>query len=990
MTFLSSSLKLHSGLSHSPAVHSHLFTLSFTQNLYRRASTSSRPGKAQPKRFPKRNLPHSNNEAHTKQPHQNQNRNHSKPYKKSLPTRSISVHDIPLKRFPDFKSCDKYFKQFASYYKFTSLMFSITTITHKTSDTAHPLVMLTNREGSRYFFGKIPEGSQRVLNENRLRLGKLKSIFFTGTTSHWSELGGLPGLFLTISDSTKKSIDVFSGSSLLSYVVSTWRYFVFRKGVALKVNEIDGSEILGDSNIRVKPILARTSSSLKSSPAPEGIKKIISLMFPMDTSQVNSEDPNSYKSDPSETEIHTHVKLPIPSTIGEPSTNYLVSFVPTRGKFDPQRAKELGITPGKDFRTLSEGKSVINSAGVEVHSHEVLGKSKHFPNLLFIDIPNKHYLKETIEKIQIEVANSSQPTLLVYHFLPDDVDFESNEYIQFLQSFPKECKHVVSHSKIASDTLVFKTSAINLLKLKALQKECFNLPYREDFGARTTEMDVTPLQSLQKYDIEADNKLTLDNSLVINETWSELYDQCVAPLNLEGVSKEQVIDPTPIPLETRQPTLKDSVQVVTLGTGSALPSMHRNVISTLVRIPYKDERNQLSFRSILMDGGENSLGTMCRNFGYDDQLVKVFQELGLIYLSHLHADHHLGLVSVIKKWFEINIDPSKKLYLVTPWQYDRFLSEWLKLEADSGVDMNRLVYVSCEDFLAKESPIPEYQQCSLDEFESKFDVGDIHSTISRAPMRARDLDSISAMYADLNIKSIATCRAIHCYWAYSVSISTMLSKDETFTVSYSGDTRPNARFAEVGYNSDLLIHESSLAEDLIEEALAKKHSTMIEAVTVSKLMNCPKIILTHFSTRFSNKADLSVSPDDLVDIGKNIKSYLSKHGVNGPNNILMYDDELKGHNNPNIRRYDELEICYAFDSMAIWYGDLHSANLKYNDMLKMFQTEELQSYTGDLGTLQEKKDRELERQKEKREARRDQRLKIKKRRVSSSSNSSGE
>ena len=36
----------------------------------------------------------------------------------------------------------------------------------------------------------------------------------------------------------------------------------------------------------------------------------------------------------------------------------------------------------------------------------------------------------------------------------------------------------------------------------------------------------------------------------------------------------------------------------------------------------------------------------------------------------------------------------------------------------------------------------------------------------------------------------------------------------------------------------------------IEEAIAKKHSTMIEAVAVSKLMNCPKLILTHFSSRY--------------------------------------------------------------------------------------------------------------------------------------------
>ena len=61
----------------------------------------------------------------------------------------------------------------------------------------------------------------------------------------------------------------------------------------------------------------------------------------------------------------------------------------------------------------------------------------------------------------------------------------------------------------------------------------------------------------------------------------------------------------------------------------------------------------------------------------------------------------------------------------------------------------------------------------------------------------------------------------------------------------------------------------------IEEAIAKKHSTMIEAVAVSKLMNCPKLILTHFSSRYgiSNNCVPKMNCKSCAD---NLDTYLTK------------------------------------------------------------------------------------------------------------------
>lgn len=527
------------------------------------------------------------------------------------------AHSIDPRFFKSIKSYLDFFEKYIDFAKYTTAMFTVTTISHKTSDSRHPLVMLTNREGYRYLFGKIPEGSQRILNENRFRLGKLKSIFLSGTISSWSEIGGLPGLFLTISDSTKKSIDIFTNSGkITSFIVATWRYFVFRKGVELKINDSNEHDIIADSNLIVKPIKIESNKTTSinedvSNRLHQQLKKLISLMFPMDTTKVNDPDPTSYKSDPSETEIQTHVKLPNPfnllPTYQQPSLNYLVRFLPIRGKFDPIKAKSLGIKPGIDFRKLTQGHSIVNEQGETVHPHQVIEESKLFLKLLIVDIPNASYLSNTLNCEEWFRSNENigeEDIGIVYHFLGDDIDFNQPEYLDFIKKFPDNCKHVISHSKLSDDTLIFKTSAINVLKLKCLQKDHFNLPYIESYNPLQSDSadSIHKLQQLQQFHIET-SSIKSDDSLISEDTWSSLYDSNILPLDIKNINKTDILESEPISLAQIPGSMKDQVQVVTLGTGSALPSIHRNVISTLVRIPYIDN-NTVKFRTIMLDGGE--------------------------------------------------------------------------------------------------------------------------------------------------------------------------------------------------------------------------------------------------------------------------------------------------------------------------------------------------------------------------------------------------
>lgn len=69
-----------------------------------------------------------------------------------------------------------------------------------------------------------------------------------------------------------------------------------------------------------------------------------------------------------------------------------------------------------------------------------------------------------------------------------------------------------------------------------------------------------------------------------------------------------------------------------LGTGSSLPNKVRNVSSILL------ESSPSKF--ILLDCGEGTYGQLYRHFG-SEKCDEVLRNLSFIFLSHMHADHHM-------------------------------------------------------------------------------------------------------------------------------------------------------------------------------------------------------------------------------------------------------------------------------------------------------------------------------------------------------------
>lgn len=67
----------------------------------------------------------------------------------------------------------------------------------------------------------------------------------------------------------------------------------------------------------------------------------------------------------------------------------------------------------------------------------------------------------------------------------------------------------------------------------------------------------------------------------------------------------------------------------------------QSVSSTLLHIPVEDPNSFDRFYYVLLDAGEGTLGQIKRRFG--PEYPDVLRALKLVFVSHLHADHHSGL-----------------------------------------------------------------------------------------------------------------------------------------------------------------------------------------------------------------------------------------------------------------------------------------------------------------------------------------------------------
>ncbi|KAL0960609.1 hypothetical protein HGRIS_005641 [Hohenbuehelia grisea] len=575
------------------------------------------------------------------------------------------------------------------------------------------------------------------------------------------------------------------------------------------------------------------------------------------------------------------------SAHSKPAFAYVLVGPRVRGKFDVKRAEALGVPFGRLRGLLTKGQAVtfpvkVGDETIErtVRPEECVGESESPGVILIVDAPTKAHIPSLNSAFEdsgfFAKFRSRRPEDLkeylvrtVFHLCGDDV-LDDPAYQTFMSGFDSSTHHVVASRQHCPDPVTFTSVAFNQLRLNQLDAAMFPLP----------KFNLTPPREFPVIPgIEADRIMPMTANILVkmrpfsppspevfdNDDKRDLFHSAVVsstPHSLPPLTKtrfteaQAAIQAHSTQALGREQNGKD-VKLIPLGTGSALPSKYRNVSSTLIQIP--------NWGNILLDAGEGTWGQLSRQFGTDDQdpnnVWAFLRDLRCIYISHVHGDHHMGVAKILAQRKKLDPPPEKPLYLVAIRAAHLYLREISDIE-DLGIcDLasqsedgspsppGRVVTVMSEALHWKRPDT--YPSAGMWQLGGNEPWTDINRS-KRAAQRMCD---------DLGLRSFQTVDVFHrtrCYGA-------VIKHQDGWSIVFSGDTQPTDTLVWAGKGATLLIHEATMADDQVEMARRKAHSTFGQAIDIGKRMNAQNILLTHFSARYPKMPPNILGPKDSND-----------------------------------------------------------------------------------------------------------------------------
>lgn len=384
--------------------------------------------------------------------------------------------------------------------------------------------------------------------------------------------------------------------------------------------------------------------------------------------------------------------------------SYIIRNLKIRGKFKPEAAIALNVRRGRLWTSLTEGSSVQSTDGVTVTPDMVMEKGSEGSGVAVVELPTQDYVHDLVSRPEWEAERVMTGVGAIVWILGPGVI--QDETLQAFIGTHSNLQHIVSSSDQCPNSLVLTAAATAAIRHNLIDPLRYAIPIHSNTLSPSAakllgEIDqisgiCQPAKSGLRIELEPSFRINdepvvplLDTGLVVKETPKDVVRLAHAARQEIRSSKVQV--------ETADQDLPSpDAEIICLGTGSALPSHHRNVSATLLRVP--------GCGSYLIDCGENTLGQLKRMYT-PLQLAEILRDLKLIWISHLHADHHLGLTSVIKAWYEEvhGKDPIKRQrpsiieQMINP---AKFLEEGRRLFIVGHRNMMRWLeeYSSVEDF----------------------------------------------------------------------------------------------------------------------------------------------------------------------------------------------------------------------------------------------------------------------------------------------------
>jgi len=271
--------------------------------------------------------------------------------------------------------------------------------------------------------------------------------------------------------------------------------------------------------------------------------------------------------------------------------------------------------------------------------------------------------------------------------------------------------------------------------------------------------------------------------------------------------------------------------VTILGSSSATPIYNRNPTSQVLNI---------NERLYLIDCGEGTQQQMLR---FDVKASRVDH----IFISHLHGDHYLGLVGLLSS---LHLNGRKKpLFLFGPaplieiidlqLKYSETVLQYpLQFTATNAAKVETLI--ANDDVTVETIPLDHRIPCT--------------GFLFREKKRQRKLikEEIERLTIPVAFYTAIKKGADYTTPEGKVYANELLSTDSDAprTYCYCSDTLPVEKYFAQIATADLLYHEATFLNNMLDRAKETHHTTALQAGEIALNSKAKKLLIGHFSARY--------------------------------------------------------------------------------------------------------------------------------------------
>lgn len=269
-----------------------------------------------------------------------------------------------------------------------------------------------------------------------------------------------------------------------------------------------------------------------------------------------------------------------------------------------------------------------------------------------------------------------------------------------------------------------------------------------------------------------------------------------------------------------------------LGSGAAIPTSDRNPTAQLIEI---------NGRYVLIDCAEGTQ-LQFRRFHLSMQM------LSHIFISHLHGDHYFGLIGLLTSLHLLGRKKAIDLYGPEPLE-EIITTQLLHSNTQLVYPLHfHPVYnykkeLICEDELMMVHSFPLKHSVPTTGFRitEKYNLRNINKDFVTEKQLKWDVIRRIKNGEDYIDEKGQVYR--------NEDITTQLHKPRSY--SYCSDTDFDESIIPAVKGTDVLYHEATFDQSKVDNARSKMHTTAMEAAIIAKKADVGKLIIGHFSARYS-------------------------------------------------------------------------------------------------------------------------------------------